>query len=188
MVNTSRAMANIFVVVGGKYSGKDEIIRGVYDLGGLHAQIIPKYTSREKQPDDGEEILCNYDFIKEPGSGVYKVVTKEKNKRNDKESKCDIVYNKNNNYYGIDSSQIWKGLRNHRFQVLVASETEAIDSLKKKFGSLVKLIYIHGQDDENSPEFQMFIRNFDVFDHVLIYESRKEDLYDQLFRLFRAYE
>ncbi len=61
--------------------------------------------------------------------------------------------------------------------------------MKKNFGSLVKLIYIYGKNDESDlPEFKMFIENFDVFDHVLIYESRKEDLYDQLFRLFRAYE
>ena len=185
MVNTTRAMANIFVVMGGKYSGKDEIIRGVYDLGGLHAQIIPKFTSRARQPDDGKEIRCNYIFEEKSDDGIYYALLQEEDVRYE----CDIVYNRNDNYYGVDSRQIWKGLRNHKFQVLVASEIEAIDSLKKKFGSLVKLIYIHGKDDkEDSPEFQMFVRNFDVFDHVLIYESRKEDLFDQLFRLFRAYE
>lgn len=185
MVNTARAMANIFVVMGAKKSGKDEIIRGVSDLAGLHAQIIPKFTSRDRQEDDGKELRCNYIFEKKSYDGIYDVLSRE----DDRQYECDIVYQKNDNYYGIDSRQIWKGLRNHKFQVLVASEIEAIDSLKKKFGSLVKLIYIHGQDvEENSPEFQMFVRNFDAFDHVLIYESRKEDLYDQLFRLFRAYE
>lgn len=185
MSNTKRAMANIFVVVGGECSGKDEIIRGVHDLGGLHAQVISKFTSRMRQPDDGREIRCNYIFEEVPEEGIYRVSSQE----DDKEYECDIVYIKNDNYYGIDSHQIWKGLRNHKFQVLVASEIEAINSLMKKFGSLVKLIYIHGKDErEDSPEFKMFIENFDAFNHVLIYESRKEDLFDQLFRLFRAYE
>lgn len=155
------------------------------DLGGLHAQIIPKFTSRARQPDDGREIRCNYLFEEESLEGRYRVISQE----DDREYCCDIVYIKNDNYYGIDSHKIWQGLRNHKFQVIVASEIEAINSLMKKFGSLVKLVYIHGQDDkEDSSEFKMFVDNFDEFDHVLIFESRKEDVFDQLFRLFRAYE
>lgn len=185
MSKKTRAMSNIFVVVGGEHSGKDEIIRGVNDLGGLHAQIVPKYTSRERQPDDEREIRCNYIFEEIPQQRAYRVISRE----DDKEMICDIVYKKNENYYGINTRQIWVGLRKQRFQVLVVSELEAINSLRKKFGSLVKLIYIHGKDEkEVTPEFKMFIDNFDEFDHVLIYESRKEDLFDQLFRLFRAYE
>lgn len=179
-------MANIFVIVGGEASGKDEIIRAVYELGGLHAQIVPKFSSRPRRPEDGREIRCNYIFQKEDNlKEGYKVLSQE----DDSEYYCDIVYKKNDYYYGIDSHQIWQGLRIHKFQVLVASEVFAINNLRKMFGSLVKLIYVHGQDDnENSLEFQMYIQYFDFFDHVLIYESRKEDLYDQLFRLFRSYE
>lgn len=182
----SKSMANIFVIVGEKTSGKDEIIRAVTELGGMHAQVVPKYTSRPRQLEDGRELKCNYLFEKyENVDGEYRVLSQEE----DREAHCDIVYQRNNNYYGIDTHQIWIGLRSHKFQVIAVSELEAINSLRKKFGSLVKLIYIHGQDDqEDSPEFQMFVKYFDFFDHVLICESRKEDLYDQLFRLFRAYE
>lgn len=176
-------MANIFVIVGGSHSGKDEIIRAVHDLGGLHAQMIPKFTSRRSKADDGKEIRCNYAFQKL--GDKFRVISKEENK----EYECDIVYYKNNNYYGIDSRQIWIGLRNQKFQVIVVSEVEAINSLIEKFGSLVVLIYVHGKDDDESlPEFQLFLENFNEFDHVLIAEYRTEDLYDQLFRLFRAYE
>lgn len=178
-------MSNIFVIVGSENSGKDEISRAVYELGGLHAQIIPKFTSRLRQKEDGREILCNYLFNKMEGSDIYVVKSQE----DEKEFICDIVYMKNNKFYGIDTSQIWQGLRNNKFQVIVASEIEAINSLKRKFGSLVKLIYIYAQTEvQNSPEFNLFVNNFDAFDHVLIYEYKKEDLYDQLFRLFRAYE
>lgn len=179
-------MAKIFVIVGGSASGKDEIIRAVYELGSLHAQIIPKFTSRNRHSDDGKEIKCNYLFEKDNKSdNGYKVLSQE----DDREYNCDIVYKKNNNWYGINTHKIWEGLRNHKFQVIVVSELEAINSIRKIFGSLVKLIYIHGQDgEENTLEFQLFIHYFNFFDHVLIYENRKEDLYDQLFRLFRAYE
>lgn len=179
----NKSMANIFVIVGEKKSGKDEIIRAVHELGGMHAQIVPKYTSRDKQSEDGSEIECNYSF--EKGKEGYKIYKKESGE----EVKCDIVYERNNNFYSIDTHQIWLGLRRNKFQVIVVSELEAINSLRRKFGGLVKLIYVHGKDDSgDSPEFQLFVKYFDYFDHVLIYESRKEDLYDQLFRLFRAYE
>lgn len=177
-------MANIFVIVGGSHSGKDEIIRAVQDLGGLHAQMIPKFTSRTRQKDDGREIRCNYIF-REYKEEKYKVISQE----DDKEYLCDVVYYKNGNYYGIDTHQIWNGLRKQKFQVIVVSEVEAINKLIQKFGSLVVLIYVHGLDDEEAlPEYKLFLENFNEFDHVLIAESRKEDLYDQLFRLFRAYE
>lgn len=184
MSKIKKSMANIFVIVGGNHSGKDEIIRAVQDLGGLHAQMVPKFTSRTRQEDDGREILCNYIF-REYIDGKCKVISQE----NDKEYKCDIVYYKNNNYYGIDTHQIWNGLRKQKFQVIVVSEVEAINKLIEKFGGLVVLIYVHGLDSEEElPEFRLFLENFNEFDHVLIAEKRKEDLYDQLFRLFRAYE
>lgn len=66
ILKTYKSMANIFVIVGGKTSGKDEIIRAVYELGGLHAQVVPKFTSRPRHPEeDGREIRCNYIFEKE---------------------------------------------------------------------------------------------------------------------------
>lgn len=180
-----KSMSNIFVIVGGENSGKDEVIRAVYELGGFHAQIIPKFTSRMRQVDDGREIRCNYLFEKQDKEDTYIIRSQE----DEKEYECDIVYKKNDNSYGIDSHQIWEGLRKNKFQVIVASEIEAINILKRKFGTLVKLIFIHAQTEtEESPEFNLFINNFNAFDHVLIYESKKEDLYDQLFRLFRAYE
>lgn len=184
MVDTKRSMANIFVIVGSKDSGKDEIIRAVHDFGGLHAQVIPKFTSRTRHVDDGKEIRCNYIFEKD-NTDSYQVISQEE----DKQVSCDIVYFKNNNYYGIDTRQIWAGLRNQKFQVIAVSEVEAINKLRRKFGNLVVLIYVHGADEEiSSEEFRLFIENFNEFKHVLIAESRKEDLYDQLFRLFRAYE
>ena len=36
--------------------------------------------------------------------------------------------------------------------------------------------------------FEVFLANYLAFDHVLIYADVDEDLYDQIFRLFRAYE
>lgn len=48
----------LFIIAGNAASGKDEIIKAVNDMGTLQATIIPKYTSRAQDEDDGDEMMC----------------------------------------------------------------------------------------------------------------------------------
>lgn len=48
----------LFIIAGHAKSGKDEIIKSVNDMGRLQANIIPKYTSRRQDDDDGKEMIC----------------------------------------------------------------------------------------------------------------------------------
>lgn len=48
----------MFIIAGHAKSGKDEIIKSVDDMGRLQANIIPKYTSRRQDDDDGKEMIC----------------------------------------------------------------------------------------------------------------------------------
>ena len=50
----------LFIIAGNAASGKDEIIQAVNDMGKLQATIIPKYTSRMQDKDDGSEMICQY--------------------------------------------------------------------------------------------------------------------------------
>lgn len=50
----------LFIIAGNAASGKDEIIQAVNDMGKLQATIIPKYTSRMQDEDDGSEMICQY--------------------------------------------------------------------------------------------------------------------------------
>lgn len=50
----------LFIIAGNAASGKDEIIQAVNDMGKLQATIIPKYTSRMQDEDDGNEMICQY--------------------------------------------------------------------------------------------------------------------------------
>lgn len=50
----------IFVVAGNAASGKDEIVRALLTMGKLEADILPKYTMRQQEPQDGQEIICRY--------------------------------------------------------------------------------------------------------------------------------
>ena len=188
MVSTQR----LFVLVGASGSGKDLLIRAVNDMGARHAQIIPKHTSRDRLPNDGNEMTCDGD----PGYDL---------------DGCDIQYENYGDKYGIKSDEIWEGLRKGAFQVVVVSNLDAIKELRKIFGDLTVLIYVHSdmsaeeyrrvtaeyRNDADYVErrvteyrlaFDIYLRHFLAFNHVLIYAGLDEDLYDQIFRLFRAYE
>lgn len=182
----------IVVIVGTPGSGKDLLIRAVFELGTQHAQIIPKHTSRKRWSDDRKEIIC-------PGEEEYNL------------QGCDIRYSNYNDEYGIESSRIWDSIDRGVFPVVVVSNINAINQLHKKFGELVLLVYIHSQMsaeqyrraeakykkeayyiekrvEEYQQAFSIYLRNLAAFDHVLINSDLPEDLYDQMFRLFRAYE
>jgi hypothetical protein len=188
MVFTPKLVA----VVGTPGSGKDLLIRAVNDLGVQHAQIVPKHTSRLRRADDGNEMICS-------GDPEYNLEV------------CDLVYENFGDRYGIECSRIWEGLRNGVFQVVVVSNIDAINRLRERFGELLILVYVHseigadeylkveaalGQDSSYVKKrvegyqsaFKLYLKNFLAFDHVLIYSGIQEDLFDQIFRLFRAYE
>lgn len=186
-----RAAQRLVVVVGGPGSGKDVLVQGVHDLGGRYAQVVPKHTSRHRRLDDGAEVICcddeSYDL-----------------------EGCDLVYELHDNRYGLKIDGIWEGLRRGLSQVVVMSEAGAINRLRREFGEMVLLLYIHSnvKPDEFEREvsgfgdrrfveqrkrdyalaFELFMSNFGAFRHVLIYSEAREDLYDQIFRLFRAYD
>jgi guanylate kinase len=182
----------IIAVVGTPGSGKDILIRAVEDLGVRHARIVPKHTSRERNPDDGNEMICK-------GDPDYNLEA------------CDVRYENYETEYGIDCSGIWEGLKKGIFQVIVVSNLNAINQLRERFGHLLILVYVHSemgadeyQKDETLPgqdsdyvkkrvkgyqiAFNLYLKNYLAFDHVLINSGVPEDLFDQIFRLFRAYE
>ncbi len=184
----------LFVIVGTPGSGKDLLIRAVNNFGALHADIVPKHTSRARREDDDKEMIC----LGEPACDL---------------EGCDIEYENYATKYGIKSDGIWRGLRGGRFQVAVVSDLEAIKELERIFGDLVVLVYVHSNVDarkyqieemergddvgyvkrrvkEYDRAYRLYLEYFLAFNHVLIYanEGLDEDLYDQIFRLFRAYK
>jgi ribose 1,5-bisphosphokinase PhnN len=186
-----KPMQRLIVLVGSPGSGKDLLIRAVNKLGAQHAKVIPKHTSRERWQDDEEEMVFSDD-------------------ENYKLESCDIRYANYGDQYGINSSLIWDILRRGVFPVVVVSNIKAINQLRDKFGDLIVLVYVHSEKDaekyqdeevkrkgahyvqprvnEYRQAYEIYLDNFQAFDHVLINCNEPEDLYDQIFRLFRAYE
>jgi len=183
--------ARLVVVVGAPGSGKDLLIRAVNDLGIMHAQIVPKHTLRDRRLDDGNEMICHSD----PKFNL---------------EACDIIYDIYGDRYGIESTNVWDGLKNGVFQVIVVGDISAINKLREIFSELMLLVYVHSEmsaDEYQRNEaafgdadyvkrraedyrkaFDVFLKNYLAFDHVLIYGGAPEDLFDQIFRLFRAFE
>ena len=186
-----KSTARLFIIAGNTpneqiTNGKDLIIQAVDTMGGLHATIIPKYTSRLSKEDDGNEMICSCVFKKNK-NGTYSISLPS-----GKKVSGDIVYERNGHSYGFASKEIWSGLKKGMFQVVVINDAETINKLRDTFGGLVVLIYVHSHNKEKKKdtdiEFKLFSENFELFNHVLIYEDKNEDLYDQIFRLFKAYE
>ena len=182
----------VFVIAGGPGSGKDDLIQAVRDLGTRHAAIVPKHTSRARRRSDEDEMICCDD----PGYAL---------------DSCDVRYENYGDQYGVSTLGIWRGLAAGHSQVLVVSNIVGINALRAAFGELLVLVYVHSEitrdeyiarerrfrnadalyakrrADDYRDAFRLYAENILAFDHVLIASSRKEDLYDQLFRLFSAY-
>ncbi len=201
----------LFIVVGSPASGKDELIRAINTLGNLHADIVPKYTDRYWRYDDGNEMICKYiinndgEYIANPCYNI---------------NRCNIQYENYETKYGIATDDIWNGLKKGVHQVLVVSNINALNQLKRIFGNLAVIIYIYSEvtkeeymkkelnkykekvfdSESNINEYlklreenfdmawNLYEENFMLFNHVFIFTKREEDLYDQIFRLFRYYE
>lgn len=207
----------IFLVVGSPGSGKDELMTAVNTIGSLHAEIVPKHTSRLQNADDGDEMICRA-WLGEDGK------TEIENPKWDLDG-CDVKYENYGTQYGIKTSVIWDKLRQGIMQVAVVSDSDALNQLKGKFGNLAVVVYVYSQmsreqyrekqiqnklipqngtvklelteDDlayiekrvtDFDKAWQIYVDNFILFDHVLIYADMQEDLFDQVFRLFKAYE
>lgn len=187
MVNFRINKSKVFIVTGSGASGKDYVISAIRDLAKNKAMIVTKRTSRNQKPDDEDELICKN--IIDHENSTEKALAYKKNPSYDMID-CNIKYNRRGNTYGIKTSEVWEGLQKGMFQVISLSEEEAINKMIRTFGGLVVLIYVHSNipADDYDVSFSTYVKNMDKYDHVLIFEDKKEDLYDQVFRLLHYYE
>ncbi len=187
LINCRRNKSKILVITGSEKSGKDQIISAMQDLAKNKTIIIKKHTSRNAMLDDGEEMICAnvIDFDK---STEEKIVYKPNPNYNLEE--CNLKYMRRGNVYGLKTLEIWEGLQKGMFQVIALSNAEAINKLIKMFGDLVVLIYVHSgiPCSDYDSAFSLYINNTVKYNHVIIFEDKKEDLYDQVFRILHHYE
>lgn len=59
---------------------------------------------------------------------------------------------------------------------------------EKDFDNKFKSEYLKQREENFDMAWNLYEDNFMLFNHVFIFTNREEDLYDQIFRLFRYYE
>lgn len=171
----------IFIIAGNAGSGKDYIIQGAHEIGCVQ---VSKHTSRNRNPDDGDEMICNGD----PKFDL---------------AGCDITYSRYGTTYGIRTDDILKNLIfGKAHQVIVCSDMDTITALKAKFGESVVTLYVHSditaeeflaQETEQKSrrdyiearlkEFSKahygYIQNIGIFDKCLIFADDRKELLRQ---------
>lgn len=112
----------IYVVAGSPGSGKKILIQGANTVGCLQ---VPKYADRERNPDDGTEMICK-------GEIGYNL------------EKCKLRYSRFGTEYGIDTDKMWENLIiGNKPQLLVCSDMDTLRELKEEFGEAIVSLYVH---------------------------------------------
>lgn len=203
----------VFLIVGSPASGKDELIAAVNTIGKLHAEIVPKHTNREVRIDDGDEMICrnkysqigelepneqfdleNCDFIYENFGTTYGIKTsviwdKLQNGVNqvvvvsDREALNQLMGRFGNLAVVVYVySQITRD-EYHERELMKLKKSKGTDELSQEEAG-----YIERRVSEFDKAWNVYVENFMLFDHVLVYADAQEDLFDQVFRLFKSYE
>jgi len=185
-----KSSVKIFIIVGGTYSGKDELVVAMQQIEKSRIVNYPKATNRPKRQDDRGE-LRHFEFN----------IPEEFN----------ITYSKQGFIYGISTQEIWGSLAEGKANLLIVSDFEAIDKIVKEFGNICTIIYLHANFDleeikttmldQGVPEKEaddriltiqnlqkMYAEQMPKFDHVLLNTVEPEDLYDQAFNIVDYYQ
>lgn len=182
--------AKIYVFTGNPGSGKDEALETIRVQGILHSIILPKHTTRNRNIDDGEEMIC-------PDDEGY-----------DMES-CDIQYNNFGTTYGINTQELQERLEDGLSSSIVVSNPEALAELRKRFPEEIVNIYMQGLSKEEymikekdrleepyvkkriaeyDKADQLYYRDWMNFQHVIIDNGDLADLKIQIDTIQRYYE
>lgn len=205
----------LYLVVGNPASGKDELIAAVHVIGTYHAEIVRKYADRQWHPGDEEELIFQ-DIESPDGSGVR--VPNDEYRLDECDVVYENYGNRYGIDFKMIWDGLRKGVSQvlvvsnrdainrildefDSFTVLLYVYSP-ITSEQYRKSEIIKQEKKHAEDsnyqidyayvDERVDNFDMswklYEDNLLAFDHVLIYADKQEDLFDQLFRLFRAYE
>lgn len=180
----------IYVFSGNPGSGKDEALETIRIQGILHSIILPKHATRNREKNDGEEMICLED-------NEFNIES------------CDLQYNNFGTTYGINTKEIEERLKDGISSSIVISNKEALEELKKRFPDTVVNIYIQGlskeeyilqQKDNLEKNYvkkriqeyekadELYYNQWLNFNHVIINNGDSADLKRQIDSIQKYYE
>lgn len=131
----------LYIIMGASGSGKTTLMQHVVNDCHL-CDAATKYSSRKKRPD---EIDTKGNIMRDDIIQLMQI---------DLERKCDVLYEINNNKYGVNTFEIIQQLnKTKKGVVLILSDIRVIRLLKNKVenaGHLVKVIYLLSRLDSTS--------------------------------------
>lgn len=204
----------LFLVVGNPASGKDELISAVHIIGSLHAEIVPKHTDRNWRPGDDDEMICAFvpddntgEMVKNDNYDLKGCDVQYTNYGNTYGIKTSYIWDQllSGRFQVLVVSNKkalnkLKSIFGHiAVTIYVYSHFSREDYRKKEYerertkqeqlpNYIINQEYIDMRVEAFDMAWRLYEDNFLLFDHVLIYADKQEDLFDQIFRLFRAYE
>ena len=176
-------------------SGKDALIKSIFQVYDRVADVVPKMTTRGKKEEDGDELVCQF-VPDETGAMI-------KNPYFNMEG-CDLIYGrtgrKDDTKYGINTKQIKRNLKKGKHQCVSLTNVDGIQKLIKEFGKQnIVTVYIHsyrgrkqqGMEDfekDGQEAFDLYNNNTKMFDHKFFFDGEDTDsLLAQLSNLFAKY-
>ncbi len=151
----------IYVFIGNPGSGKDNALEIIRVQSILHSIIMPKHTTRKREENDGEEMICPEDELFDMDS-------------------CDLTYDNYGNTYGINTQELDERLKDGISSSLIVSKPEAIRKLQTKYPNELVTIYIHGlSKEEYILQKKEHLDDEYVKKHLAEYEQADEFYYNQ---------
>jgi ribose 1,5-bisphosphokinase PhnN len=203
----------LFLIVGSPASGKDELIAAVNTIGSLHAEIVPKHTNRKWRTGDDNEMICgeipdkqnrliknskydldHCDIVYENYGDKYGIKTTGIwDKLRHGIIQVLVVSNKEalnqlKGKFGDLAVVVYVYSKVTREEYLQREKTKQEQKKEGEAKYQIDEEYLKIRAENFDMSWKIYVDNFMLFDHVLIYAGNQEDLFDQIFRLFKAYE
>jgi guanylate kinase len=183
-------MRYVITVTGPSRAGKsttlDYLLKYANDK--FMPEIVPKYTTRTRRPDDTGEVLCQ---------GI--------------PYGCDLIYELYGKRYGLELNTLFRHVSNGRSPLVILNDVRAVEDVRNAFRGLVRSIFIFRHDptseeyhqelikfrgkEEAEPRFQkaqtifrIYIENIHLFDHVIVNSGSKEELNWQVAQIVKGLE
>lgn len=185
-------------------------------LGSLHAEIVPKHTDRYWRPGDDAEMICKWipnskdgfpQFIHNKEFDLKGCDVTYTNYNARYGIKTDAIWdklqtgisqvlvvsnkkalNKLRNIFGHLAVILYVYSQITREEYLEKERVKEEKKLKEDANYKSDPNYLKQRAENFDMSWKLYEDNFMLFDHVFIYADKEEDLFDQIFRLFRAYE